>query len=703
MKNIYPQQLISTDNAEEEYLNLIQLCRELSITYATGHNWLKLGKITRTENGFSRSYVEQLKKSLRENDSVLKTRRNKRLTGGQKLYVAYLPKYSANIEPVANISNCIINNEIEITEDLLRTILVSAAITMIRQQNSPEITDAVKAAENSGEPLLKAVLERRVSLGKFTKLLEPLLPHNIAQALIDTDNHPELFSQKFVHENSSDTLGFLYISCSNMGQRKAHGIYYTPTDIVMKAVASITETEDYRNRTFIDPCCGTGNFLMQLPDDIPFNSIYGNDIDATAIMLARISMGLKYPEVSAEMLESHLVVSNYLTSIFKIGEFDCIIGNPPWGSIFSDEEEEFIRDNFICAQKCRHPESFELFIEEAVRELKPDGTLTFVVPESLLNVKSHQNARELIMKETNITGIEYLGDVFDGVQCPAIILRLKKTAKGFNTRGLVIKTPKRKFTISKKRPVRAENFSFNLTDTEYEIISRMNRNGKLSLKDNAAFAMGIVTGSNRELLSSAPRSERSECIICGTDIRKYGYTTGLNFIEFTPEKFQQCADEACYRAPEKLIYRFINKRLIFAYDNRQVLTLNSANILIPELSELDIFCVLAVLNSRPAQFYFSQNFNSCKVLRSHLEAFPFPEISHEEQAVIKQMALKLTDAQNLRQDSTTYLEKQVVDGTENTDREAVYNELDRRIAAVYGLTGKQYGVILESTAGDGPL
>ena len=701
MKNIYPQQLISTDNAEEEYLNLIQLCRELSITYATGHNWLKLGKITRTENGFSRSYVEQLKKSLRENDSVLKTRRNKRLTGGQKLYVAYLPKYSANIEPVANISNRIINDEIEITEDLLRTILVSAAVTMIRQQTSPEITEAVKAAENSGKPLLKAVLERQVNLGKFTKLLEPLLPHNIAQALIDTDNYPELFNQRFVHENSSDTLGFLYISCRNMGQRKAHGIYYTPTDIVMKAVNSITETEDYRNKTFIDPCCGSGNFLMQLPDDIPFNSIYGNDIDATAIMLARISMGLKYPEVSAEMLESHLVVSNYLTSIFKIGEFDCIIGNPPWGSIFTDEEEEFIRDNFICAKKCRHPESFELFIEESVRELKPDGTLTFVVPESLLNVKSHQNARELIIRETNITGIEYLGDVFDGVQCPAIILRLKKTAKGFNTKGLVIKTPKRKFTISKKRPVQAENFSFNLADAEYEIISRMNRNGKVSLKDNATFAMGIVTGNNRDLLSAAPRSERSECIICGTDIRKYGYTAGLNFIEFTPAKFQQCADTACYRAPEKLIYRFINKRLIFAYDNRQVLTLNSANILIPELSDLDIFCVLAILNSRPAQFYFSQNFNSCKVLRSHLEAFPFPEISSEDQAVIKQMALKLTDAENLRPDSTPYLEKQVVDGMENTDREAVYNELDRRIATIYGLTGKQYAVILESTAGDG--
>lgn len=703
MKNIYPQQLISDGSTDGEYLNLMQLCRELSITYATGSNWLKLGKIRRTAEGFSRSYVERLKKELREDDSVLKSRRNKRLTGGQKLYVAYLPKYSANISPVADISNIITEADIEITEDLLKTILVSAAVTMICQQASPKIAATVKAAQSAGRTVLENVLDRTADLGKFTRLLEPLLPQNIHQAKIDIGNHPELFSQKFVHENNSDTLGFLYISCKNLGQRKAHGIYYTPTDIVMKAVSSITEADDYHGRTFIDPCCGSGNFLMQLPDDIPFNSIYGNDLDATAIILARISMGLKYPEVSAEMLESHLVISNYLTSIFKIGEFDYIIGNPPWGSVFGEEEESFIRDNFMCAKKCRHPESFELFIEEAVKELKPEGTLAFVVPEALLNVKSHQNVRNLIVSETCISKIEYLGDVFDGVQCPAIIIRLKKTSKGFNTKGMVIKTPKREFTISKKRPFSADNFSFNLTDGEYEIIRRINKAGKYTLKDNAAFALGIVTGNNRELLSSAPRSETSECILCGSDIHKYGYVTGQNYIEFEPRKFQQCADPSFYRAPEKLIYRFINRRLIFAYDNRQVLTLNSANILIPQLRELDIFCILALLNSRIAQFHFSLTFNSCKVLRSHLEALPLPEISEEEQGIIKRLVLKLTDASNLEFESTPYLEKQLVSDSETADRNAVYDELDRRIAALYGLTGKQYGIILDTVGSDGCL
>ena len=701
MKNIYPQYPLFPESDNDEYLNLMQLCRELSISYATGSNWLRLGKITKSEQGFSRRYVEQLKKDLNEQDLALKSRRNKRLSSGRKLYVAYLPKYSANIEPVVSISNFLTDEDLEVTDELLRTILTGAAVSLICQQAAPEITSAVAEAERLDKSVLELVLGRRIKLGRFTRLLDPLLPKDINRAMIDLENYPELFYQDFHQENQADTLGFLYISCQNLGRRKAHGIYYTPTDVVVRAVNSLIADGNYHDKAFIDPCCGTGNFLMQLPDDIPFNNIYGNDLDETAIVLARISMALKYPEVSAEMLESHLQISNYLTSIFKLGEFDCILGNPPWGSVFSEEEEKFIRENFICAGKCRHPESFELFIEEAIKELKPEGTLSFVVPEALLNVKSHKNVRELIMQETNISEIEYIGDVFDGVQCPAIILKLSKSSKGINTRGMIIRTPKREFVIGRKRPVTSDGFSFNLDDSEYEIIRQISRCGRYTLKDHASFALGIVTGNNRELLSPAPRSSASEPIICGTDISRYGYETGRNYVEFSPERFQQCCAPEFFRTKEKLIYRFISKRLTFAYDNRQVLTLNSANILIPDISELDIMCVLALLNSRILQFYFWHSFNSCKVLRSHLEALPLPEISDDEQAVIRALVLRLTNMDNLQPESTPYLEKQVLStDTDSKDREALYDELDLHIANLYGLSRKQYALIREATEKD---
>ena len=79
-----------------------------------------------------------------------------------------------------------------------------------------------------------------------------------------------------------------------------------------------------------------------------------------------------------------------------------------------------------------------------------------------------------------------------------------------------------------------------------------------------------------------------------------------------------------YRAPEKLVYRFITDRLTFAYDDRQRLTLNSANVLIPHISGLSIKVVLGFLNSTLFQYLFMHKFSTHKVLRGDLETLPFP-------------------------------------------------------------------------------
>jgi len=91
-----------------------------------------------------------------------------------------------------------------------------------------------------------------------------------------------------------------------------------------------------------------------------------------------------------------------------------------------------------------------------------------------------------------------------------------------------------------------------------------------------------------------------------------------------PERFQQTAPERKYRAPEKLIYRFISKYLVVAYDDRGSLTLNSANILITRMEGYPAKAVLALFNSTLYQYLFQKKFSSIKVLRGHLEQLPLP-------------------------------------------------------------------------------
>lgn len=94
-----------TDVDIENYITLKQLCEEISVSFATGRNWLKLGKIisqTDDDRGrplFSRSYVEQLKNDIKSGKSaMLKKRRNKKYISGSKVYESYLLPGSCNIK-----------------------------------------------------------------------------------------------------------------------------------------------------------------------------------------------------------------------------------------------------------------------------------------------------------------------------------------------------------------------------------------------------------------------------------------------------------------------------------------------------------------------------------------------------------------------------------------------------------------------------
>ena len=192
------------------------------------------------------------------------------------------------------------------------------------------------------------------------------------------------------------------------------------------------------------------------------------------------------------------------------------------------------------------------------------------------------------------------------------------------------------------------------------------------LKENAIFALGIVTGNNREYISTSKHADY-ELILKGSDIQRYKIIPSENYIRFTPKSFQQVAPIEIYRAKEKLLYRFICDVPVFAYDDKQTLSLNSCNIVIPEIKGLAIKYVLAILNSSVAAFFISKKFNSVKLLRSHIEQIPIPVVSTETQ--------------------TTIIEKvdHIMNSTENIC--GLYSELDNIIMDLYHLEPKDREII----------
>lgn len=655
------------------WINLQELCKDLSISDATGRNWIKGGRLTpqRMEGSmplFSVEYVAQLKQDLqRQEEPALKSRRNKKYIAGNGMYRSYLSSDSENISVVEYLVKEIESAQIPVNVDNLCFLLAECGLQLLLQRERIETVP--------GKSCLKAYVEGAFAHMPFFWLVDSLLDGK-KQVLDFIDTYPQLFTVSYVYREREDCLGFLYMSCKNIRSRKAEGAYYTPAKVGKKLVERLLSgQENLEEKTILDPCCGTGNFLLQLPEKCKINHIYGNDSDAISVLLTRMNLALTYRVYEKEILQKNVTCADFLVD-YKEPPVDFIVGNPPWGYEFSGEEKSFLGSKYKTAGG-NQVESYDLFIEKALMQLKKHGMVSFVLPEAVLYVKAHRKVRQLMEEESTIRYLSYLGNVFHKVQCPSVILQLEYTGEPMQNRGMEVEDGGRRYIIKKKRQKGIEDLCFHALDEEYQLLEKIAHQVNTdTLKGKANFAMGIVTGNNQAFVSDTPSVAR-EPVRKGTDIFKYHARESTSYITFSPKQFQQMAPVDNYRAEEKLLYRFICNQLVFAYDNSRELTLNSCNILIPDTKEWDIKYILAILNSSVSQFYFQKRFRTMKVLRTHIENIPIPVIAEEEQQYFIQMADKLmTEAS---------MEKRCM----------LFKEIDKKIARLYGLDEKEYQMVLK--------
>lgn len=654
----------------DDMISLNELCKELSVSIATGRNWVKLGKIIPSDiinktPYFTPQYVRELKESIQNGDnSALKSRRNKKYISGNSVYNSYLPADSENLHTVKNIIEYINIYNIEIDEIIIRSLISECAMQLFASKSGN-----IRMCGN----LLRQYLNNNIDLDGYGFLIDEFIREK--QEMLDViNNYPKLFSFEFSYKKGEDVLGLLYISLKNIGARKADGSYYTPAKIVKKLCYNLFKRNDFKGKRVFDPCCGTGNFLLQLPDEIGFDCIYGNDIDSVSVKIARINMALRYGIADKSVLYSHITQADYLNTDFNKQSYDFIIGNPPWGYDYSESEKKRLRQRYSSAVGSGI-ESYDVFIEKAVSDLSLNGVLSFVLPEAVLNVKTHLPVRKILMQSNSFQYLEFLGNAFDKVQCPCIILQVLHNGKPFSSIGMAVSDGEKDYMIVHERPVENGCFNFRATDEEHALLNKIsNIPNKVTLEGNAIFALGIVTGNNKEYISHK-KNDGNEVILKGSDIYKYRLGKADNYITFKPENFQQTAPEEYYRAPEKLLYRFICNQLVFAYDDKQTLSLNSCNILIPLSEGLNIKYIMAVLNSKVAQFYFKKQFNSVKVLRSHIEQIPIPKVAKEVQSEIIRMAENLIAA------------------SQSSDIYFMYEALDKKIAKLFNLSDDEYAEI----------
>ena len=110
------------------------------------------------------------------------------------------------------------------------------------------------------------------------------------------------------------------------------------------------------------------------------------------------------------------------TDIMQDGGFDAVIGNPPWGAVFTSEELSYFREKnreIIV----RMIDSFMYFIYQNSKRIKDKGIFGMIIPDVLLYQIDSQKLRKFVTENFRLESILNLGNgVFYKVTRPSAII-----------------------------------------------------------------------------------------------------------------------------------------------------------------------------------------------------------------------------------------------------------------------------------------
>ncbi|HLP25563.1 MAG TPA: N-6 DNA methylase, partial [Acidobacteriota bacterium] len=207
---------------------------------------------------------------------------------------------------------------------------------------------------------------------------------------------------------------------------------------------------------------------------ILLNNLYGVDIDTQAVEVTKLSLLLKVLEGQARELQgkqmhfervlpdlgknikcgNSLIGSDFYAQenlptlddearlqinafdwphefkeIMAAGGFDAVIGNPPYGAAFAEQEQPYLRSRF--ASIANSFDSFIMFVEQAGNLLAERGRLGVIIPSGWVSTPSSKKLRlrfaELYRPESFVS-LPY--DVFKGAYIDTMVVVASRLKRG---------------------------------------------------------------------------------------------------------------------------------------------------------------------------------------------------------------------------------------------------------------------------------
>lgn len=324
--------------------------------------------------------------------------------------------------------------------------------------------------------------------------------------------------------------------------------------------------------------------------------------------------------------------------------FHIVIGNPPYIT-YKGKEIVDISDAEVKQLIALYPNSAEykvnsyaLFTEKGANLLSKNGTLSYIIPSTILQNEYLKKIRKYLITKYHITQIvSFANKVFEAVTDSIILIidnKFSKESKCLairkNDLDFTLLDDVKSYTISKWNDEQ-NDYIINLkTNSEEDSLLDLVETNCEYVDDYLEVYVGIVANGIKKFLSNKKLDSNHKKYLQGKHIENFELKPESLFINFIKEELHSNTDESVYLQMEKILVRKTGNRLIAVLDNQQYFTDQSIYNLYPKKGKKpNLHIITGLLNSKLLEYYFN------KKMITNPDVFPYIKGIHLKKLPIK--------------------------------------------------------------------
>jgi len=534
--------------------------------------------------------------------------------------------------------------------------------------------------------------------------------------------------------------------------QKQNGVFLTSDSSIIDAVlVSVPNDQSIFDKSFLEPACGQGAFLIKLI--IKAFLVSSDASDVTNF----ISSKLYFVDIDREMIKTTKTnISNLFYHLFNQdykGSFNCftadfsrlddaltdnecrlsnlyqtidfVVGNPPYITLYGrrDKKKNEEQRIYFLNNYSQFPSSLKngkinyvmLFIERGLSFLKQGGILSFVIDVSFFET-AYMHCRKYLVENYTIESLTYNVHGFDDVASGQIILVISNTPPAKNTVLVINNETKEKDHIEQdfwNKPNDEYKFRISHCSKSDEILDKIFSKGDPTLKEihpkkNLRTCVMLLDMEERFTSIEPSISVPSYPYYRGSKGLKYKYSKLNHLKYFNYDKVLQ--DNINDKLKEELILKGIkNKKRIglgetLIYDNPKVYIRQSAKELIASYEEKpssanNSLYVFSLRDSSPKSITFLKYV--CGLINSTLYTFFAQQRRIIRYNKGKQPQIKTSDLYQIPIPESTNLREEIANLVDNIYSDANHmegykKEIDSLLYSYYMLDSEDIDTIEKS-------